>query len=476
MRADIAQRREAFQTDARIAHRVLSQRAVQHEAILATLVLLSDGRRAGRPEQRLPAVYPQVLAVLRRDGSDAWQNPGSAPAPDPLMQAAEQRSRALQHAVPGPVDAAARKFTLVLAGAPVSFALHIDVQRMVPWDEWPLAPDGPVRATLRIAGASMLLQPGEPARLQPTGLTDGFVFSKPLSAVSQPFELHLQRAAGPAEWPWRWLSAWAGLTGFALAGLAAGLRGRRAQRRAEALLRVGKIARLNALGELAGGMAHELNQPLAAVLANTQAAGRLLDDDPPQLASARDAMRQAAAQARRAADVVARLRRLVDTPGATAARQAVPLERTVRNVLNLFEPELRGRAIDLSFEGQAPPVLADPVALEQIVHNLIGNAMRALEDVPTGQRRLVLMVQAEPQPASSGQGVLTIQDSGPGIAPDALAHLFEPFNTTRSDGLGLGLSLCATLAQSMDGTLTAQSDTARGAVFRLALPLAPRQA
>ena len=98
-----------------------------------------------------------------------------------------------------------------------------------------------------------------------------------------------------------------------------------ARRRAEELLRLGQVARLNTLGELAAGMAHELNQPLTAVLANTQAARRLLDDDPPELATARDAMAQAAEQARRAADVVGRLRRAVERPDLARQLQAVQL-------------------------------------------------------------------------------------------------------------------------------------------------------
>lgn len=98
----------------------------------------------------------------------------------------------------------------------------------------------------------------------------------------------MQRATGPAEWPWRWLAGWAVIGAIVLAGLSAWLRGARERHRAVELLRVGQVARLNAMGELAGGMAHELNQPLTALLANTQAAGRLIDDDPPALVWAWD--------------------------------------------------------------------------------------------------------------------------------------------------------------------------------------------
>ncbi|MGH6627974.1 MAG: sensor histidine kinase, partial [Burkholderiaceae bacterium] len=113
-------------------------------------------------------------------------------------------------------------------------------------------------------------------------------------------------------------------------------------------------------------------------------------------------------------------------------------------------------------------VLAEPVALEQIIHNLLMNALQALEQVPAAERSLrVALAQAD------GQGVLTVSDSGPGIPAELLPRIFEPFFSTRSDGLGLGLSLCETLATSMGGTLSAAPQAPRGAQFRLALPLAP---
>lgn len=464
VRIDIAQRREAFQADARIAHRLLSQRAAQHDAILATLALLSPSPdSAERSERRLVALYPQLLAVLRRDRGERW--------PDDALQGAEGHSRDARRAVLGPVDAADGRYMLMLHAEPSSYALRIDAQRMVPWDEWPLERGGPVQATLVHGNQAIVLQAGSPTGAQPAGLTSGFTFAKPLAAPSQPFELRLRRATGPAEWPWTGLLAWALSSALGLAALAAWQRGRHERRRAEALLRVERVERLNALGELAGGMAHELNQPLAAVLSGAQAAGRLLDDDPPALDTARQAMRQVAVQARRAADVVARLRRLIETPDAARTMQPVRLEAALRDAVDLLGPELRRRGIEVTLAGHAPPVNADPVALDQIVHNLLGNAMRALEDVPAGERRLALTVAREAQ-----RGVLGVRDSGPGLAPEALARAFEPFYTTRRGGLGLGLSLCETLAQAMGGTLAAGNAEPRGAEFRLALALALAEA
>lgn len=463
VRADIAQRRESFQADARIAHRLLSQRTAQHEAVLATLALLAPAAGdASRPAQRLPALYPQLEAVLRRDGDAAWA--------DPALQQAEARSRASGQAEVAGFDAAAGRYALLLAGTPSSFALRIDLRRTVPWDEWPLQRDGPVRVALRYQGQALLLQPGLAPGAQPAGLTAGFTFAKPLSTPSQPFELQLNRATGPAQWPWALLAGWAALCGVALAALAARRASRHEQRRAQALLRVGQAARLGALGELAGGMAHELNQPLAALLANTQAARRLLDDDPPELATARNAMAQAAAQARRAAEVVARLRRMVDSPDTRTERQPVLLQAVLRDAAALLQPEARRRSVHLSIEGEAPAVLADPVALEQIVHNLIGNALLALEDVPEQERRLVLAMRRE-----GDQGLLTVRDNGPGITPEALQHIFEPFFSTKPGGLGLGLSLCESLARGMEGTLSVRPVAPRGAEFTLALALAQGQ-
>ena len=162
----------------------------------------------------------------------------------------------------------------------------------------------------------------------------------------------------------------------------------RGRERAEELLRLGQVARLNTLGELAAG-AHELNQPLSAVLASTHAA-RLLDDEPPDLDTARGAMRQAEQQARRAADVVARLRRGVERPAASASLQPVVLQDAVRNAFYLLEPEFAKRQVapKLEAQGGALAVQAEPVALEQIIHNLLTNALQALDQVPPEERKL----------------------------------------------------------------------------------------
>jgi C4-dicarboxylate-specific signal transduction histidine kinase len=214
-------------------------------------------------------------------------------------------------------------------------------------------------------------------------------------------------------------------------------------------------------------MAHELNQPLTAILASTQAATRLLDEQPPELGTAREAMARTVEQARRASEVVGRMRRIVERPEVGASLQAVNLPETVNDALYLIEPECRRLGVHPAVLGGGILLRADPVALEQIIHNLLTNALQALAQVPPGERALTIAMQPE-----GDHGVLTICDSGPGIPADVLPRIFEPFFTTRDGGLGLGLSLCESLAADMGGTLTAANAAQRGALFRLSLPLA----
>jgi len=265
------------------------------------------------------------------------------------------------------------------------------------------------------------------------------------------------------------MALWALVLAAVLAWARHGLRQRAERSRAEELLRLGQVARLNTLGELAAGMAHELNQPLTAVMASTQAARRLLDDDPPELDTARQAMAQAVEQARRASDVVGRLRRAIERPDLSGQTQALDLVEAVRRALYLLEPECQRRGVAPVIEAPQPvTVLAEPVALEQIIHNLLMNALQALEHAPA-DRRLTLTVDAN---GSSGR--LQVADTGPGIAPEVLSRIFEPFFSTRTGGLGLGLSLCETLATNMGGALTAAPNESHGALFTLTLPCQPQ--
>ncbi|KQP13826.1 ATP-binding protein [Pseudorhodoferax sp. Leaf267] len=444
----------AFETEARIVHRLLSQRVVAHDAVLATLALLQPG--GDDAMARLPSVYPQILSVSRSIAATPWA--------DAALREAQAISRTAKGPVLADMDIAQGRYRMVLAAEPAAYALQVDIRSMVPWSEWPMAPaDSPVAIALELGGQRLALQPG---RIAERGWS--YDFHKTLAAASQPFDVVARRTVRWAELPWGQMLAWSAMLAAALAVARWLQQQAAARRRAEALLRLGQVGRLNALGELAAGMAHELNQPLTALLANTQAARRLIAEEPPELDTARNAMGQAVEQARRASEVVGRLRRAVERPELGAAVQPVDLHAAVLKALDLLEPELRRRGVALQVDGMAGlRVLADPVALEQIVHNLLLNALQALEQTPAAGRSLALSLAREP-----AQGVLAVQDSGPGLPAEVLPHVFEPFFSTRAGGLGLGLSLCESLASGMGGSLSAANAALRGAVFRLRLPLA----
>lgn len=445
IRGAIDQAREAFETDARIAHRLMSQRAVQHEAILAMLQIVRPDSVQDLARQ-LAAVYPQVLDV-RRDTGIAGR-PGETSSVPRLR-----------------VDWSAGRFWLEMPPLETgtAYALEISLPLMVPWSEWPFgaSPEAATAGVALVIGSERWVAQARPAQ-SPLWR---FEFRKHLAAPSQPFDLVAARAFLWSDLPWLSLllawGMWSALT--VMAWLL--WRQREAQRQAEALLRLGQVSRLNALGELAAGLAHELNQPLTAVLAGTQASRRLLEDSPPDVEAACEAMQQVVAQARRAADVVARLRRTIDRPG-VRERAAVELGSVVREVMQLMAPECRRRGVAVVLPDGDACALADTVAVEQIVHNLASNALHALDETPAPQ--LVWTLQ------EVGRRVrLTVRDNGPGLSPEVAERVFEPFVTSRPGGLGLGLSLCETLAQEMNGRLWHERPAdGAGAIFVLELPAA----
>lgn len=459
--------REVFDTDARIAHRLLSQRMVQHDAILGTLALLQPRQPA--PDQaswkQLPRLYPQVLDVARRSAAAGEPWPASWP---PGMAEAERRSQASGHAELALADLVQGRLYLVQAGLPASYALLLDLRATIPADEWPLPPaTSPVRAWLALGGQEFVIQPGSTA--SQGWNTWPWEVSKTLASPSQPLVLSLRQPLDASVLPWTAMLGWTLGCALAVAALRTLLRQRVARRRAEQLLQLGQVARLNTLGELAAGMAHELNQPLTAVLSNSQAARRLLAEDPPETDAARQAMAQAAEQAKRASAVVGRLRRLVEQPGLAPQAEPLDLNQAVAEALYLLEPELRRRQVQVKVQvAELPAAQADPVAVQQILHNLLVNALQAMDEQPPATRHLRVELERR-----DTRLLVAVQDSGPGVAPEMRQRLFTPFATGRAQGLGLGLTLSQSLAESMGGSLElAASGPGSGARFELLLPAA----
>ncbi|MDH2052109.1 sensor histidine kinase [Achromobacter marplatensis] len=431
-----------------IAQRMLSQKTVQHEAVLATLAALSHPPAPERLYPSLQPALPQLLGLgYLADG--AWA--GSLAAPPGLSDALE-RARQLGRPVVLPEDPA--RYWLI---SPSSWSLLLDARQLVPAADFP---PGLANLSLTVDQTSLPLLDKQPD--DAPGLT--MTLQKPLGAASQPFQMRSTRTLTPDAWPWTAWLAWAVASALLMAGAAAWQRSRADARRQQEQARLAAMARLSTLGEMAAGIAHELNQPLTAILAHTRAAGRLLDDEEERPA-VRHALLASSEQAKRAADIISRMRALVQ-PSSPARREALDPDALVASLRFLREPDLARQGIRITWHNASPGArpLGDRVALEQILHNLVQNAADALADTD-GPRHIQIEGRADGE-----EYLFTVSDTGPGIAADALPRLFAPFYTTRPQGMGLGLALCDTLAGSMDGRVAARNLAPAGACFTVSLP------
>jgi C4-dicarboxylate-specific signal transduction histidine kinase len=231
------------------------------------------------------------------------------------------------------------------------------------------------------------------------------------------------------------------------------------------LQEISHAARVTTMGELAASLAHEINQPLAAILTNAQASTQLLSRPVPDVEDVKDALGDIARDARRAGDVIGRLRTMLKK--GDAVREPVDLNDVVREVLALVGPEAQQRrvTIERSLCEQMPTVLADAVQVQQVVVNLVVNALDALGT--PGEAGGRVRVSTGPD----GDGVeLVVEDSGPGIAPELLPRIFEPFVTTKASGLGMGLSIIKSIVEAHGGHISGANREGGGAVFRCRLP------
>ncbi len=453
---------DEFDAHTRTVQGLLNQRTAQLDTALSTLETQPAGTDANRRELRLQSVYPQVVTLQRREVEAVWS--------EPVLQAADAESRRLRRAVLARVELQKGHYTLVQGGDPVSLAMVVDLRSLVPWEEWPMAPDtSPVRVTLGHEGQQWVLQPGQ----RNDGFMQGwnFMASGMLATPSQPFELIAARRVGWSELPWAGMASWSLLVAVMLLATRAILRRRTDRHRAQELLRLGRITRHSTLGELAAGVTQELSEPLAAAMAQTLMAQRLLAEHPVDPEAAQVAMQEAVDHVHRASDVLERIRKASAQPE-LGRTQDVNLIEMVRKALDLLQPELRRRDItpQVQVRGSAFHVYVRPVALEQVLHNLLMNALDALDQVPPPERQLWLVLEVV-----DGFGQLSLQDNGPGMSNDDLPHVFEPFFSTRDGALGLGLSLSESLTSAMGGTLMAFNRVPRGSEFVLKLPLASMQ-
>lgn len=227
------------------------------------------------------------------------------------------------------------------------------------------------------------------------------------------------------------------------------------------------VGRAASLGELALSLAHEINQPLGAVVNSASAASRWLANEPPDLQEAREAATQTVREANRASEVIARIRALLKRE--TPRMERLDFNEVIHEVLALAGNEIaRGRVVvksDLS--ATAPTVSGDRVQLQQALFNLIINAIEAMHAVKNPPRELRITSTTD-----SGVVQVSVEDTGVGLGQEDLDRIFHPFYTTKRDGIGMGLSISRSIIEAHGGQLWASSRSARGAVFQFTLPKA----
>jgi PAS domain S-box-containing protein len=220
------------------------------------------------------------------------------------------------------------------------------------------------------------------------------------------------------------------------------------------------------LGELAAALTHELNQPLAAILSNAQAARRFIADEAISFKELRAILDDIVRDDKRAGGVIQNLRAMVSKR--PTVREACCLNELVCEVMELLHAEVLEERIELrpAFAPALPQVQAARVELQQVLVNLLINALHAMKEAPLESRFIEIETRAEP-----GAVVVSIRDRGHGIPPERLAHVFDPFFSTKSDGMGMGLSICRRIIENHAGRIAAQNHDDGGASFSFALPI-----
>jgi two-component system sensor kinase FixL len=225
-------------------------------------------------------------------------------------------------------------------------------------------------------------------------------------------------------------------------------------------------ARVATLGELSASIAHEVNQPLAAIITNGEAALRWMARQEPDLGEAQDALKRVIQDGERASEVIRRIRAL--TRKNEQKRTLLNLNAVIEESLALVQREIAGRHIVLALDLAAdlPAVEADRIQMQQVLINLLLNAVQAMDAVAPETRRLTIRSSLD----EHGQAGLALEDSGPGFDPDTAAKLFSAFFTTKSSGMGMGLSICRSIVEAAGGRIWASRNAGPGATFHVTLP------
>ncbi len=484
-----AQLEARFADEARTLHRTIAQRIGQHDAHLTSLAAIAQLDDPAHVSFLAVAAavqnfYPRIASIdLVRIAPAvevlASTRTRTAAVPFALAEV-QQRAAALAAGRAAMLEAPAGPgYALVKrmgTAPPSALVLVIDAARL-------LEPDGAVEAGTRMwltdARGTALGQVPPPEERRLVSWPRTLRFEQALPSTSQPLQLVVTRHPRRAELlPAGWLLLLAAGAAALLWLQGSVQRVRRARREAVLQareLRLAHAMRVNGLGEMASGIAHELTQPLTAMLSQSQAGLRLIEQGAD--ASAMVPILQANVRlARRSGEILDRIRSYVSQrdPVVTAAA----LNPLVGGVADLARADLQARGItlELALDTQAPVVRIDAIAIEQVLHNLVRNAAEALQGGAVRAAEGARIVIAT-RGAGGGDTVqVAVRDNGPGIGSEQLGRLFEPFFTTKPGGMGLGLSLCERLVETLGGRIEVRSVPGGGSEFIVHLRSAPAAA
>lgn len=458
-----------LQSEATILHRQASQRADQHDAHLTSLSALAVAGAEERPDLFLDVAatiqrfYPRIEAIdlvpLDGEGIALSTRPAGTGALAGEIRAAARQSigQPVLLPLPGPEGR-----YLIVKRSPNSdaarhgLAMQIDMRALLLSDS-PFWKRPSVSQAIHLADA-----PSPPTNAPLPG------FEKALGSTSQPLVFQASISPNIADLLRPASLAMAAAIASTLY-LAAVLsfrqmaRARRAEQSARISAQETRLAhasRVNALGEMASGMAHELTQPLTAILSHAQAGRHLAERGDAD--GLKTSLQTIIAQTRRASGILDRLRSW--TRPAPNAAGPVSVNAVAMNVRELLQTETdrAGIRLDLRLDPEALAVQGDPVEIEQVLFNLVRNAMDA---VAQSDRRQIFVSTR----AAGSQTLIEVADTGPGVSPAIRPRLFEPFVTGKADGTGLGLALCQRLVDRMNGTIVLD-DMGLETTFRVSLP------
>lgn len=479
---------DELEVTGRTLHRLISQRVAQHDAHLTSLIALSSGSEPAPPGaarqvmESITRFYPRIvwIALIALEGSSATPSAQTVVAvPDtggidlaPRLGeiAAQPRGRSFIYPADDKHYLLAKRAP---GNSPLAVVLLIDPAQLLEPEERPTF----AHLKLSLHGQTLFEQSADPTSGAGVPWLAAPHFEKVIDGDGQQLLLQLDRTLPLAALiPPRQFLGFALIAAllcvalvFALRQRAAVTRSQQQARAAEARLaikeretRLAHASRVNSMGELASGIAHELTQPLTALLSRSQAALRLAQADQPNLSLISDTLSLNVREAKRAGEMLRRMRDYASNK--TPQRILHNLNTIVTEAVALTHADLERRGVTLALQpGEpAPHALVDAIETEQVLHNLIRNAADA-----TGENGVITIATG----MQAGEARIVVSDNGPGIAPDLLPRLFTPFVTTKSDGMGLGLSLCATLVERVDGRIEADNPAGGGARFIISLPL-----